>query len=101
VKQSEVALWYFPSIGEYTSALEAEGFTVSFAQWYDRPTELVDEKTGIKDWLFMFCKPFLNGVLASDVLDIMNEVQEGLSPTLFRNGKWYADYKRIRIVAYK
>ncbi|MEP3210207.1 MAG: methyltransferase domain-containing protein [Maribacter sp.] len=101
VKQSELELWYFPSIGEYTLALEAVGFKVSFAQWYDRPTALADGATGIKDWLVMFCKPFLEGVDDASVFEIMNEVQASLKPKLFKNGKWYADYKRIRIVAYR
>ncbi len=101
VKQSELGLWYFPTVGEYTSALEAVGFKVTFAQWYDRPTALADAARGIKDWLVMFCKTFLEGVDDLDVVDIMNEVQAGLKPKLFNNGKWYADYKRIRIVAYR
>lgn len=100
-EQSAMNLWYFPSIGEYTSALETVGFSVASAQWYDRPTELADEESGIKDWLAMFCKPFVEGVAAVDVAEIMNEVQEKLESKLFRNGKWYADYKRIRVVAYK
>jgi len=99
--QSELELWYFPSIAAYTTALEAAGFTVCFAQWYDRPTELADDATGIKDWLLMFCKPFFKGVVDSDVSKIINEVQDNLKSELFKNGKWYADYKRIRIVAYK
>lgn len=101
IEQSELELWYFPSIGEYTSELEQVGFRVAFAQWYDRPTELTDEGSGIMDWLLMFGKPFFNGVKDSDVMEIMNEVQKNLKPYLFRNGKWYADYKRIRIIAHK
>ncbi len=100
-EQAGLKLWYFPSVGEYTSELKKAGFTVTSAQWYDRPTELADEETGIKDWLSMFCKPFFEGVDDSDVTDIMIEIQENLKPMLFRNGKWYADYKRIRIVAYR
>ena len=100
-EQAKMQLWYFPSVGEYASALEAANFTVTFAQWYDRPTQLFDEESGIKDWLSMFCKPFLNGVNDLEVVDIMNEVQKELVPTLFRDGKWFADYKRIRVVAFK
>lgn len=99
--QSELALWYFPSIGQYTSALESEGLMVTFAKWYDRPTELADEDSGIKDWLRMFGKPFFKGVKGSDVEQIMTEIQDCLKPALFSNGKWYADYKRIRVVAHK
>ncbi|PIB25402.1 methyltransferase type 11 [Maribacter sp. 4U21] len=100
-KQAELKLWYFPSIGEYTMVLESVGFLVSSAQWYARPTELADNKTGIKDWLQMFCKPFLVEVDNSDVIDILTEVQEFLRPDLYVDGKWFADYKRIRIVAHR
>lgn len=100
-RQSELRLWYFPSIGEYTSALESQGFTVIFAQWYDRPTLLADEETGIEDWLQMFAKPFFDKIPADDAIKIRKEVQESLRDRLFKNGNWYADYKRIRIVALK
>ncbi|UII26865.1 class I SAM-dependent methyltransferase [Fulvivirga maritima] len=36
--------WYFPSIGEYTSELEKEGFEVTLAQLYERPTQLADQE---------------------------------------------------------
>ena len=101
LEQAKLELWYFPSIGEYTSELEKEGFTVSLAQWYDRPTELDDANEGIKDWLLMFCKPFLKNVSELEVDTILTEVQENLRDKLFRNGKWFADYKRIRIVAHR
>ena len=101
VRQGNLELWYFPSIGEYTSILESHGFTVTFAQWYDRPTELADKKTGIMDWLKMFGKPFFERIHMEDAIEIRKEVQENLRPSLFRQGKWYADYKRIRVIADK
>jgi len=99
--QAELKLWYFPSIGEYTSELETAGFKVSSAELYERPTQLADEDTGIKDWLSMFAAPFFKGIESSDVQNILKEVQESLRADLFRNGKWFADYKRIRIVAHR
>ncbi|WP_273567001.1 class I SAM-dependent methyltransferase [Maribacter halichondriae] len=100
-EQAKLQLWYFPSIGKYTSELEAAGFKVSFSELYDRPTELADKNTGIMDWLTMFAAPFFKDVDDSDVHDILIEVQESLRSDLFRNGKWFADYKRIRIVAHR
>lgn len=100
-EQAFLDLWYFPSIGTYTSVLESVGFKVTFAQWYDRPTELADEKEGILDWLSMFAKPFFKGVPEENAMEIKKEVQKHLTTQLFRDGKWYADYKRIRVVAYK
>ncbi len=100
-RQADLKLWYFPSIGEYTTALESQGFNVTFAQWYDRFTELADQKTGIVDWLRMFGKPFFDSIPLEDVDVIRNEVQNSLRDRLFKNGNWYADYKRIRIIAFK
>ncbi|MGS0528363.1 class I SAM-dependent methyltransferase [Zobellia nedashkovskayae] len=100
-KQARTEIWYFPSIGEYTSKLEEAGFEVTFAQWYDRPTELADSQTGVIDWITMFGSPFFEGVGVEDIKEISKEVQEKVKPELFKNGKWYADYKRIRVVAYK
>ncbi len=99
--QSQLKLWYFPSIGEYTTALESANFKVVFAQHFERPTELADNNTGIKDWISMFGKSFFKDVNLKDIEDIKNEIQEKVKPTCLIDGKWYADYKRIRIIAFK
>lgn len=99
--QSNLQLWYFPSIAEYTTALENEGFKVDMAQHYDRPTELADEITGIKDWITMFGEAFFNNVTIQHIEEIKEEVQELVKSNCFIEGKWYADYKRIRVVARK
>lgn len=100
-RQSNLDLWYFPAIGEYATELEAAGFRVCFAEHYDRPTELADENSGIKDWISMFAENFFNGVLENHVEEIKNEVQEKIKDKCLIDGKWFADYKRIRIVAIK
>lgn len=99
--QARLALWYFPSVGEYASALESVGFRVELAQHFDRPTELVDQESGVKDWLSMFCDPFFDGVEADHIEEIKNEVQENVRPICLIDGKWFADYKRLRIKAIK
>ncbi|CAI8182904.1 MAG: putative methyltransferase [Formosa sp. Hel1_33_131] len=100
-EQSKLDLWYFPSIGEYSTALESVGFRVLLAEHYDRPTELSDEKSGIKDWISMFAESFFRNVNPVHIEEIKNEVQEKLKEECLINGKWFADYKRIRIVAIK
>lgn len=99
--QSNQQVWYFPSLSEYTTHLEEVGFEVVFAQLYDRRTELADEKNGIKDWISMFGSTFFIGVSTIDKEEILSEVQEALKLILLREGKWYADYKRLRVVAIK
>lgn len=101
LKQSKLQLWYFPSIAEYTTELESAGFRVLMAQHLDRPTELAKKNTGIKDWISMFGNSFLKNVTTKHLEEIKNEVQEKIKSACFINGKWFADYKRIRIIAVK
>jgi hypothetical protein len=49
----------------------------------------------------MFGSSFFEGISEAEQTTIMEEVQEKLRPQLFRDGKWYADYKRLRVVAVK
>lgn len=100
-ENANLELWYFPSIGEYTTLLEKHGFRVTLAQHYDRPTELADSESGIKDWLEMFGNAFFNDVPLAAKEAIKSEVQQSIKGKLYSNGKWYADYKRIRVVAIK
>lgn len=101
ITQSKAQPWYFPTISEYTYLLESAGFLVKMAQHIDRPTELADAKTGIKDWITMFGAPFFYNVNLLDMDSIKYEVQENVKSKCLIDGKWYADYKRIRIVAIK
>ncbi|CAM4420718.1 class I SAM-dependent methyltransferase [Zobellia nedashkovskayae] len=101
IKQSELNLWYFPSIGEYSTELELAGFRVLFAEHYNRPTELADENSGIKDWISMFAESFFIGVAENHIEEIKNEVQESIKEKCLIDGKWFADYKRIRVIAIK
>ena len=91
--------WYFPSVGQYTSALEQHGFHVQLAQHYDRDTLLADPEHGLTDWLEQFGTYFFTGVRAADKVAVLEATQTALRPALFRNGNWYADYKRLRVVA--
>ncbi|WP_236974666.1 methyltransferase domain-containing protein [Membranihabitans maritimus] len=101
LEQSRFFPWYFPTMGAYAAVLENVGFRVLVAQHYDRPTELADEATGIMDWLNMFGDGFFAGVDEKDRAEIIHEVQEDVKPELFHDRKWYADYKRLRILAHK
>lgn len=49
----------------------------------------------------MFGESFFNGVNENHIEEIKNEVQEKTKEKCLINGKWFADYKRIRIVAIK
>ena len=92
--------WYFPSIGAYTALLEAAGFHVSFAQHFDRPTKL-DGEDGLRNWFTMFSASFFENVDAAQKERIYAAAIERLRPLLVHDNIWYADYKRIRIIAEK
>ena len=93
--------WYFPSLAEYTTLLEHRGFRIRFAAHFDRPTQLQDTDNGIKDWLRMFGEAIFKDIPESKIESLLEEIQETLKPTHYKNHTWFADYKRLRIVATK
>ena len=98
---AQTSVWYFPSVGQYTTLLEQYGLQVQQAQHYARPTPLTDAENGIKDWLSMFANSYQHAVEAVEWEKIINEVQEVLRPDLYRDGCWHADYYRLRVTALK
>lgn len=92
--------FYFPTIAKYASLLEGTGLMVTYAHLFPRPT-LLDGDDGLVQWMKMFVrKPFEN--IPDEVCDqIRRDAAEALKTQLFRNGKWYADYVRLRIKAIK
>jgi len=100
-QKAKIKNWYFPSISEYTTLLETNGFEVELAQLYERPTELADTENGIKEWLLMFGTVFFKDIGIDERDQIIDKIQEDVKDRCFINGKWFADYKRIRILAMK
>lgn len=92
--------FYFPTIGEYTPIVEKVGLTVTFASLFDRMTELKGDE-GMRDWIDMFVKIPFEHIDNETTVQIKNAAVENLRPRLFVDGKWYADYVRIRMKAIK
>ena len=91
--------FYFPTISEYTTLLENTGFSVKYAVLFDRLTELKGEN-GLKDWINMFVKtPFEIVKSEQEKETIINKAIGILRNDLYIDGKWYADYVRIRMKA--
>jgi len=93
--------WYFPSIAEYASLLERQGFDVIHAILFARPTPLAEGEAGMANWIQMFATSFLTGLSSEQQIQVIRAVEEYLKPTLYQQGTWTADYRRIRIVAIK
>ncbi|WP_276354607.1 class I SAM-dependent methyltransferase [Cohnella caldifontis] len=90
--------WYFPSIGEYASLLEKNGFEVLIAMMVDRPTALEGEE-GMLNWLRMFGEGLVPETERAASEAWLRELSERLRPKCYRNGAWQADYRRLRVLA--
>ncbi|MCM3175197.1 class I SAM-dependent methyltransferase [Paenibacillus sp. MER 99-2] len=93
--------WYFPTIGEYSSLLEKQGFMVRQAYHYDRPTKLSDGDRGIEGWLSQFGGDYFQGLDTKQIQEICLETSKRVVPQLWKEDAIYADYKRLRVEAVK
>jgi len=100
-KPGEVNPWYYPSVGEYSTLAERNGLEVRFITLFDRPTALADGAAGMRNWMHMFCAEYLAKAGDSRQEEFIAGVEDILRPKLFRDGQWWADYRRLRLVAYK
>ncbi|HEY9676119.1 MAG TPA: methyltransferase domain-containing protein [Waterburya sp.] len=92
--------WYFPSIGEYSAILEKQGFELTFATLFARPTPLEGEQ-GMQNWLQMFAKSLFSIVPTEEQSRFMAQIEAELRPQLYQDGKWLVNYKRIQVRAIK
>ena len=76
---------YYPSVSEYSSLLEKNGFEVRLMTLFDRPTPLEGGENGLREWIQTF---------RGDNSRPVEEVEAELRPRLFQNGRWVADYRR-------
>lgn len=91
--------WFFPSPAEYATLLEVGGFRVRLMEHFDRPTPLDGSSDGIVGWLRMFGAQLLAGVPTDLREQVMHDAAERCRPTLWRDGRWQADYVRLRVWA--
>ena len=91
--------WYFPTDAEYRARLAACGFAVDYSALIPRPTPLPGDVTG---WLETFAESFAAALPAAERPAFFDEVREALRPRLCdANGRWTADYVRLRFKARK
>jgi len=93
--------WYFPSLGEYSTLLEQHGFEVQLAQTFPRWNKLEHPERGLREWMEMFGGAYFEGIPADRHESLIREIESTLRPALWRDGFWYADYRRLRIIAQK
>lgn len=93
--------WYFPSVAQYSSALESEGFYVKYVEHIDRPTAMEDGELGLSHWLDGFGSLYFVHLSAKQKQAAYHRIADKLRKKLFIDGTWYIDYKRLRVLAYK
>jgi len=93
--------WYYPTVGEYATVLERQGFQVRFATLFDRPIALEGGENGLARWIEMFGGPFLMAVGEERKPELIRRTDEKARPLLYADGGWTMDYRRLRVVAVK
>jgi trans-aconitate methyltransferase len=93
--------WYYPSVAEYSSLLERHSLEVTYALLFDRPTPLEDGENGLRTWLNMFGGSIASTLPPELQEKLKSEVERQARPTLFRDGHWTLDYRRLRLLARK
>ncbi len=93
--------WYYPTIPEYTSLLDRHGIEVTFAHLFDRPTPLENGELGLQNWYRMFGAALMSPIPEAAHADFHRLTAEFAAPHLLRDGRWTADYRRIRIAGSK
>jgi SAM-dependent methyltransferase len=89
--------WYFPTVEEYSAKLKVAGFSINYIALIPRPTPLPGDVTG---WLETFAESFTASLPPPERPAYIEEVREALRPLLCdEEGKWTADYVRLRFAA--
>jgi hypothetical protein len=91
--------WYFPTTEDYGQKLAAGGFEVSYIALIPRPTPLPGDMLG---WLETFSESFTRVLPQPERVGYLEEVRSAFKPHLCdAEGKWTADYVRLRFAATK
>jgi trans-aconitate methyltransferase len=91
--------WYFPSAGEYATLLEQQGFEIESLWTFERRNKLEHPEKGLREWLEMFAGTWFEGVPRQARAALVAEIESRLRPDLWRDGAWWADYRRLKIAA--
>lgn len=91
---------YYPTAGQYAVVLEGAGFEVRQLELADRPTRL-SGPDGLGDWLRLFGRGAMSHLDSDEVSALVARASEIARDLLFSDGSWWADYRRLRVLAHR
>jgi len=91
--------WFFPSPGRYAGLLEAHQLVPREIRYFERPTP-VPGADGLGVWLALFQADLMKA-LGARWPELCQKASARCQSALFRDGQWWLDYVRLRIVATK
>jgi trans-aconitate methyltransferase len=91
--------WYFPSAAEYATLLENHGFEIEALWTIERWNRLEHPEKGLREWLEMFAGVWFEEVAEGARENLVAEIESRLRTSLWRDGAWWADYRRLRLSA--
>lgn len=89
---------YYPTPATYAAVLEAAGFEVRQLELADRPTRL-SGPDGLANWLRLFGRGALAHLDLAEQQALIARAVDIARPQLFSDGSWWADYRRLRVLA--
>jgi trans-aconitate methyltransferase len=89
---------YYPSPAAYAMVLERAGFEVRQLELADRPTRL-SGTDGLAAWLRLFGRGALAHLPTPEQDALVERAVQIARPTLWSDGSWWADYRRLRVLA--
>jgi SAM-dependent methyltransferase len=91
--------WYFPTVDDYSLKLNQTGFTILKS---DLVPVAVQLSTDVEGWITTFTKGVFTGYTQIEQQEALERIVKNLTPILQdEQGRWWADYVRMRIVAIK
>lgn len=91
----------FPTVEDFSEALEKNEFVIDKIYDYDRPTVLRDNEQGLANWIKQFFASELT-LMPERLQPLLFEEVAALTKEFLWNGKeWVADYRRLRAIAHK
>ena len=91
----------FETADNFEKILQKKGFIIEKIYDFDRPTVLKDGERGLENWMRQFYATELSEMSEEDKKMVIRIAEEQARDSLWNDREWIADYRRLRVVAYR